>query len=122
MIERYAFGQITIDGQTYTSDVIIAPGQHNKFQVWDGWWREEGHCLSIADLEKAFARSDRAQPDVLLVGTGHSGRMKVPSETREEIQRRGIELHVLPTGQAWTLYNQLASGGRKVVAVFHLTC
>jgi hypothetical protein len=113
MIERYAFGQITVDGQTYTRDVIITPDR-----VWDGWWREEGHRLSIADLEEAL----KAQPKVLVVGTGYYDMMQVPSETREKVRKRGIDLHVLPTRRAWKLYNQLASGERKTVAAFHLSC
>lgn len=33
-IEDYEFGRITIDGATYTSDVIIRPEG-----VDDSWWR-----------------------------------------------------------------------------------
>jgi hypothetical protein len=113
VIDRYSFGTIVIDGQTYTRDVILTPDR-----VWDGWWRERGHCLSPADLEKAF----EADPGVLIVGTGAIGRMRVPIETRQEIERRGIELYVLPTGKAWALYNELESGGRKVIAALHLAC
>jgi hypothetical protein len=113
VIDQYAFGKIVIDGQTYTRDVILTPGQ-----VWDGWWRERGHSLSLTDLEKAF----QAHPGVLIVGTGAMGRMRVPAETRQEVERRGIELHVLPTGKAWALYNELEPGGRKVVAALHLAC
>ena len=44
-IEHYSFGNITIDGQTYTSDVIIYPER-----VDASWWRKEGHNLQIEDL------------------------------------------------------------------------
>lgn len=112
-IERYAFGEIVIDGQTYTRDLILT-----RDRVWDGWWREQGHCLSLVDLKDAF----ESDPDVLIVGTGAVARMRVPVETSREIERRGIELHVLPTGKAWALYNELEAGGCKVVAALHLTC
>lgn len=113
VIESYAFGKIVIDGQIYERDVILT-----RDRVWDGWWREEGHRLSIADLGQAFT----TDPEILVVGTGSFGFMRVPDETRKEIERRGIELHVLPTGKAWALYNQIESQGQRVVAAFHLTC
>jgi len=40
MIESYKFGEILIDGVTYTSDVIIYPDS-----VDFKWWRKEGHLL-----------------------------------------------------------------------------
>ena len=113
MIESYSFGKITIDGQIYERDVILT-----RDRVWDGWWREEGHRLSIADLEQALA----TDPEILVVGTGSFGFMRVPDETRKEIERQGIELHVLPTGKAWALYNRIESGGQRVAAAFHLSC
>jgi len=112
-VESYRFGQMVIDGRTYHRDVMILPGR-----VCDGWWRETGHRLSIADLEEAF----KAKAQVLVIGTGFSGLMQVPAETSRELGQRGIELHVLHTAGAWALYNQLVSGDRRVVAAFHLSC
>jgi len=34
MIESYSFGQMVIDGQEYTSDLIIFPDRINS-----SWWR-----------------------------------------------------------------------------------
>jgi hypothetical protein len=113
MVDRYTFGKIVIDGQTYTHDLIVS-----RDQVWRGWWREQGHRLSVADLEDVLG----ATPEVLVVGTGMVGRMHVPDETRQAIEKKGIDLRVLPTSQAWKLYNDLEAGGRKVVAALHLTC
>ena len=113
VIESYTFGKIVVDGQLYERDIIMA-----RDRVWDGWWREEGHRLSIADLEQAFTM----EPEILVVGTGSFGLMNVPNETRKEIERRGIELHVLRTGKAYELYNRLELGGRRVVAALHLAC
>jgi hypothetical protein len=113
VIESYTFGKIVIDGHCYERDVILT-----RDQVWDGWWREEGHRLSIVDLERAF----EMDPEVLIVGTGAFGLMRVPDETRREIEGRGIELHVLRTGKAFELYNRFESDGRKAVAALHLSC
>ena len=45
-IDSYRFGQVVIDGDPYTKDVIILPER-----VIGGWWRKEGHALHPADLE-----------------------------------------------------------------------
>jgi hypothetical protein len=112
-IQAYSFGKITIDGRTYSRDVMILPDR-----VWDGWRRETGHRLAIGDLEEAF----KAGIEVLIVGTGFFGLMAVPTETSGELEKRGIEVHAMPTPKAWALYNELRSGERRVIAAFHLAC
>lgn len=112
MIDSYSFGCITIDGQQYTADVIVYPDR-----VDARWWRREGHRLDPADLQEALA----AQPEVLVVGTGCYGMMKVPPETAELVRQQGVELVAARTGEAVRQYNALASS-RRVVAALHLTC
>ncbi|MFO7715989.1 hypothetical protein [Desulfosarcina sp.] len=46
MIDSSAFGVMTIDGRTYTSDLFIFPDG----RVRDGWWRQRGHVLCVDDL------------------------------------------------------------------------
>ena len=112
MIEGYTFGQLSIDGKTYTSDVLIYIDR-----VDDDWWRKEGHLLLPEDLEEAL----KGRPDILVVGTGNSGLMKVPPFTKEWITSQGIELIAQPTDKACTTYNELHTS-REVVAALHLTC
>ncbi len=111
-IEGYSFGHIRINGQDHTADVIILPDK-----VIANWWREEGHSLSMADLAEVVA----AEPEVLVVGTGANGLMRVPKETLAALEARGIEVVVERTGSAWQTYNRL-SQERRVAAAFHLTC
>jgi len=111
-IEHYSFGRIIINGKTYTSDVIIYPER-----VDASWWRKEGHNLHIVDLKDVI----NAKPDVLVVGTGSSGLMKVPKETLSHLESKGIEVHVFLTAKAVELFNKLQSN-KKVIAAFHLTC
>jgi len=113
-IEEYQFGSITIDGQSYTSDVIISPDG-----VDATWWRERGHELSVKDLEPVLA----AKPDILIIGTGESGCVKVLPEAAELMRRRCAQVHVLKTAQACRRFNELVAGeSRRVVAALHLTC
>ena len=111
-IESYSFGRITVDGKTYTSDVILYADR-----VDAGWWRKEGHGLIPQDMPQVL----ESPPDVLIIGTGHSGCLTVPESTRRQIESKGIEVRVMPTTEACEEYNRL-SKTKKVVAGLHLTC
>jgi len=113
MIDSYDFGRIVIDGKKYTSDVIIFPNR-----VMSGWWRKEGHQLYVNDLSEVL----KEKVEVLVVGTGYSGLMKVSVETRDFIKKEGFELIIQPTQEACKTYNGLVKSGKKVVAALHLTC
>lgn len=113
MIEEYGFGHIVINGRAYTSDVIILTDR-----VLSSWWRQEGHQLAPADLDEAIA----AQPDVLVVGTGYSGLMRVLPETETYLAEQNIQLVAERTTDACQTYNRLLRAGRNVVAALHLTC
>jgi hypothetical protein len=112
MIESYNFGRITIDGKRYHTDILVFP---NKIKT--DWLRKEGHRLQIADLKEAL----EAKPEVLVVGTGYSGLMAVPPETRSYIESKGIELILQKTAEACKTFNNLIES-RTVVAALHLTC
>ena len=112
MIESYSFGEIIIDGRRFTRDLIIYPER-----IDPEWWRREGHVLNTEDIEEII----RARPDTLIVGTGNSGVMKIPSQTRSLIESKGIKLISEKTEGACRLYNELCKGER-VVAALHLTC
>jgi len=113
MIKEYTFGQIKINSKTYTSDLIIYPDRIN-----DNWWRKEGHLLLPEDLKEVI----KVKPDVLVVGTGNPGLMKVPTSTKEWITSKGIKLIIEPTEKACQTYNKLSNSEKRVVAALHLTC
>ena len=111
-IDSYHFGQIVINGKKYSSGVIIFPDR-----VKDNWWKKKGHQLCLEDIAEVIAEN----PEVLVVGTGAAGLLKVLPEMQQEIEARGIKLIAEPTSEACNLYNQL-SRLQKVVAALHLTC
>lgn len=112
IIDSYRFGQVVINGQKYSSDVIIFPDR-----VQSNWRRNKGHELSLEDITGSITEN----PEVLIVGTGASGLMMVLPEVPPEMEARNIQLIVQPTSEACDLYNQL-SPSQKVVAALHLTC
>lgn len=113
MINSYDFGRIVVDGQRYTSDVIVFPDH-----VKDSWWRREGHQLHVEDIERVVQKE---KPDVLVVGTGYSGLMRVLPETEKYLKSNGIELIAQSTREACETFNHLVKS-KKVMAALHLTC
>ena len=111
-IEDYRFGRIKIDGESYGKDLIICPDG-----VTAGWWRVTGHSLAMDDLAAVL----EAKPEVLVIGQGVFGQMKVPEDTLASLQAAGIEVIAQPTAEACKTYNRLRDK-RRVAAALHLTC
>jgi len=111
-IDGYRFGRIVIDGKSYNQDVILLPDR-----VIERWRRKQGHNLLPDDLGPVL----EAEPDLLIVGQGAFGRMKVPEETRQTIEAAGIELIVCPSAEACKTYNKTREQQVTAIAL-HLTC
>ena len=112
-VDAYDFGRMVVDGRTYTDDLILLPDD-----VRPGWRRRHGHTLLEDDLDDVFA----AGPHLVVIGTGAYGRMTVPEETWEALQKAGIETVIEKTAKAVKSYNRLAGEGQRLTAAFHLTC
>jgi hypothetical protein len=112
-IDSYQFGKIVIDGITYSSDCLIIADS-----VQDNWWREQGHMLSVEDLQPVIA----VKPSILVVGCGTPGLMKVPEQTQWLLQEQNIEIIALDTHKAVECFNELSQAGENVAAALHLTC
>ena len=111
-IEHYSFGSITIQGKTYTFDVIVFPEG-----VDPSWVRKEGHFLHIDDLKSVV----HAGPEAIVIGTGYYGRMQVPRDVLAKLGTHGMEVHIAKTPEAVVLFNELSSR-KKTVGCLHLTC
>jgi hypothetical protein len=111
-INRYSFGSIQIDGEEYNKDVIILPDRIIK-----NWHRITGHELDLTDLKAVI----ETPPEILVIGTGSVGRMKVPDRTKAALKYAGIKFYSLPTKEACNKYNQLREKSQTCAAL-HLTC
>jgi len=111
-IDSYSFGNIVIDGKSYSSDVILL-----KDRVIPNWWRKEGHELCLGDLKDIEIEKDEA----LIVGTGASGMMKVLKEVRDYFNSKGVKVIEERTDEACKTYNSLCDS-QNVSAALHLTC
>jgi hypothetical protein len=111
-IDAYSFGKITIDGKTYHNDVIIYPDR-----VEENWVREEEHRPQISE----FAEIIRAEPELLIIGTGYAGVMSIADQIQNYLTAKGIDTHIAKTVRAVELFNSLPST-EKVIAALHITC
>lgn len=101
-----------INGRTFTSDLILFPDR-----VKDSWWRKSGHSVCLEDIEDVI----KENPEVLVIGTGVSGLMRVETDVKDLVQSKGIILVVEKTEkavQSFTAY----STEKKTIGAFHLTC
>ena len=112
IVDSYQFGLIVVNGESYTSDVVIFPDM-----VKDNWRRKTSHQLHLDELSEAIAE----MPEVLIVGTGAAGLVKVLPEVKQSLEALGIKLIAQPTDEACQMYNQLCQS-QRVVAALHLTC
>ncbi len=112
MIESYKFGEMTVDGQNYSADLILLPGR-----TISSWWRQEGHKLSCEDLQGLFDEEISA----LVIGTGFHGQMKILQDVRLAAEAKGIRVYAEKTARAVEIFNQLSEHERTAGA-FHLTC
>ncbi len=109
-IESYSFGSIKIDGKSYSDDVILLGKE-----VKSGWWRNRGHTVQKPDLFDII----EYQPDLLIIGTGSSGRMSVP---RDLIRKLDFKVKSYKTDKACKMYNKKLDQNIKLAGAFHLTC
>lgn len=110
-ITHYSFGNIQIDGKTYSKDVIIFPDH-----VFSPWWRKEGHALYEEDLSEVLSSNIRT----LIIGTGYHGTMQVPQATLDFLKSKDIKTYVETTRKAVELFNKTSS--ENTAAALHLTC
>jgi hypothetical protein len=110
-LEGYRFGRIEVDGVPYHEDLWVCAGRVGS------WWRREGHRVHPEDLSEVLELG----PEVVVIGTGFSGMLRVTEEAEALLSLRGVELRVAPTKEAVALYNELAPR-KQAAALLHLTC
>lgn len=91
-----------------TLDVTVGPGGGL-------WFRDKSHFVSYDEVQALLS------PDVeaLVIGIGWDSAVSVDPAIRA---MDGIEVHILPTPEAFDLFNRYRSQGRKVVLLAHSTC
>ena len=115
MIDSYSFGKIIINRKEYRKDIKIINGE-----VIQNWWRKEGHNLDIDDIKDIID----FKTDILIIGSGAFGLMKVKKTIVKHIEDIGIKIEVFRTSKAVKEFNLLFNKNNKknIAGAFHLTC
>jgi hypothetical protein len=112
---RYTFGSIEIDGVTYEHDVVIAEGEirERKKGPSKALRGTYGHTplTPAEDIPWSCTR--------LVIGSGAAGSLPVTDDLKDEADRRGVELTVIPTLEA---IEALRRAPPDTNAILHVTC
>ena len=112
---RLRFGSITIDGMTYSHDVIIDRGKVRKRKKKPSQkFREEFGHTPVSVEEKLPWKCHR-----LVIGTGNYGSLPVMDDVKLEARRRKIELLIIPTNEAIV---EIGKEPKDTNAILHVTC
>jgi hypothetical protein len=95
-IDRFAFGEIAIDGVAYEYDVLIDRGKIRRRKKKHSKKFRSSYGHTPLSMEEEIPWKCRR----LVVGTGVSGAMPVAEEVKQEALRRKVELVILPTQEA----------------------
>jgi hypothetical protein len=110
-IDSTSFGQVVINGQSF-GDVLIVGGEIKPRRRIGS-----SHRIGLSEVEALLSQA----PDVILIGTGQSGVLKVDSISKQRITASGAELIILPTPAAINKFNELVKT-KRVNALIHTTC
>ncbi len=113
MIDTFFWGRMVVNGQKFTSDLIIYPDG----RVENSWRRTQCHVLQAGDLAPLIS----ADPQFLVCGLGVLGRVRTDPALEADLAEHSIRLVSARTGKAVQIYNELAPLN-SVAACFHLTC
>jgi hypothetical protein len=113
--DGFAFGSITIDGETYEHDVVLDRGQVRKRRKGPSKAYREAFAHTPLSAEEEIPWDCRR----LIVGTGAAGSLPVMDEVGREAARRGMDLLTVPTHEA---IEALEADQRDTNAILHVTC
>jgi hypothetical protein len=119
-INSFKWGRFVINGTVHSADGM---GVGKDICILDGeifpWKARKGHRLEKKMVDFLSA----ADIQILVIGNGVNGALKVPDKTRKAIQKMGIpELIIEKTPEACKIYNRLVSQGKQVAFLAHGTC
>jgi hypothetical protein len=116
-VDRFGFGSIVIQGKKYGHDVLLFPDKTVR-QRKGGIWKFGSHSIKKDEIQKLA----EANPDVIIVGTGTSGKARICADAESFVQEAEVELVVLPSREAIERLNRLVEEGKQVAALIHITC
>ncbi|HIE23781.1 MAG TPA: hypothetical protein EYP68_06090 [Candidatus Korarchaeota archaeon] len=115
------FGSIRIKEKSYDHDVILHADSsitRRKKELSRDLRSKYGHTpLTVAEIEELVEEG----PEVVVIGTGIYGALPLLN-VKEYVRSLGIEYVIAKTPKAVEIYEDLCRRGKRVVAIFHITC
>lgn len=114
------FGWFVANGRRYENDHLVTvdgkimPRPKHLSKKYGGWHT----ALGPEEVERALV----GNPEILIVGCGHWGVLPIRAEARALIAARGVTLETRRVRAALTRYTELGRAGKRVAAIFHVTC
>ena len=116
-VDSFSFGSIVVDGKKYGHDVLLFPDGSVKERK-GGFWKFGSHAIRKDEVEQLA----KANPEVIIVGTGTSGGAKLTLDAESYLKETKLELLSLPSQEAVDRLNQLVGEGKRLAALIHITC
>jgi hypothetical protein len=116
-VEKFSFGSIVIGGRKYGRDILMLPDGVIK-QRKGGFWKFGSHVFKKEEIDELI----RANPEVVILGTGTNAKAKLTSDAELLIKGAKIELISLPSREAVDKLNRFVEEGKRVSALIHITC
>jgi hypothetical protein len=117
-INSTQFGNVVIDNKKYNQVLIV--GDSVMERDYDKLKELFGTSHKIGDWE--IKELLKQAPEIIIIGTGQSGAMKVDKEVIDNFKNKDIEIITDITPKAIEIYNQKTKQGKRVNALIHTTC
>ena len=131
-LSRMATPDIFAPSEVATFHYRIPPHLRGKLAVGQMVWvpfgprTVQGVILNFSEDSPVPDTKDvkgilKTEPEVVVIGRGSVGNLRVLPETKERLEEAGIEVLAFKTAKACGTYRELR-GQRKVAAILHITC
>lgn len=107
VITGYGNGQFKINGEVYSTPVLVFPDRTVE------WTIKPGAPITLESLNVVV--EEEGEIDLLLIGCGKSQAI-LPAGIRDALKEASIALEVMDTGAAVRTYNVVLAEGRRVAA------
>lgn len=109
IINSTSFGSITVDNKTYNHDIWIFTDKTIQK-------RDRNHEFTLEE----FNIITKDAPEVLIIGTGQYGVVKINEEVIKAAKEKNIQLIYDKTPIIIKEFNKIKD--KRIAAVFHTTC
>ena len=117
-ISKIKWGKIEIAEKKYHDILVYGDTVEERDYPKLKEYFDTSHEIGKWEVEKLFSND----PEVIIIGTGWFGIVKIPDGMKEEAEKKGIKLKILKSNKAVSEYNKLIDSNKAVNALIHSTC